>query len=99
MAKYRGESTYLGAWGYTFLSVLYVIPVVGLIALLIHSFSETNENRRHFARSYFTTLLFVIIVLVVTFTILYFVLGQEGFTRFTEAISTGWNNFIKAFQY
>ena len=99
MAKYRGESNYLGAWGYTFLSLLYIIPVVGLAALLIHSFSERNENRRHFARSYFTRLLLAVVILAVVFTILYFALGQKEFSRLTEAFSTGWNNFIKAFSY
>lgn len=99
MAKYRGESNYLGAWGYTFLSLLYIIPVIGLVALLIHSFSERNENRRHFARSYFTRLLMAIIIIAVAFTIFYFIVGQKEFTRLTEAFSTGWYNFIQAFNY
>ncbi len=90
MAKFKGESNYLGAWSYAFLSLLYAIPVIGLIALFVHAYSENNENRRHFARSFFTRFLLSIIIIAVYFIILYFTLGQyyfaQRFSIITESI-------------
>ncbi|MBQ8895499.1 MAG: zinc-ribbon domain-containing protein [Clostridia bacterium] len=42
----------LGAWSYFWLNVLFSIPFVGFIFLIIFSFSNSNINRRNFARSY-----------------------------------------------
>lgn len=59
--KYRP----LTAWGYFFYSLLFSIPVVGLIALIICASSNSNINRRSYARSYFCALLISLIVIVV----------------------------------
>lgn len=54
----------VSAWGYVGYTFLFAIPVVGLILLIVFSFSTRNYNRRNFARSYFCWLLIAVIVLV-----------------------------------
>lgn len=75
MAKYRGKDRYMGAWSYTFLNILYCIPIVGLICLIIHSFDSNNVNRMHYARSFFTGLLLALIVAGIITLVLIFVPG------------------------
>ena len=55
----------LGAFAYFGLYILFSIPVIGLICLIVFSFSDANINRRNFARSYFIGLLLVVILVVV----------------------------------
>lgn len=81
MKVYRGKSEYLGAWSYVFLEILYCIPLLGLICAIIHSFSDKNTNRKHFARSFFARLLLVIIVAAVIVLILYLSLGHDAFMK------------------
>lgn len=57
----------LGAWAYFAYSILFSIPILGIILLIVFSFSDSNINRRNFARSYFIALLFVIILFLVLF--------------------------------
>ena len=61
----------LSAWSYFGLSVLYAIPILGLIFLLIHSFSDKNENRRHYARSYFARFLLGVLIAIIDAVIKY----------------------------
>ena len=62
-------------WGYLGYELLFSIPIVGLIAILIFSFSSsTNVNLKNFARSY---ILLAIIVFVVTI-VFSFILGMMG---------------------
>lgn len=79
MAKFRGKRFYLGAWSYVFLDILYMIPVVGFICLLVHSFSsdEKDENRRHYARSYFARMLLFLIIGLIGAAIIYFTIGFD----------------------
>ena len=85
MAKYHGKHYYLGAWSYVFLDILYFIPIIGLIFLLVHSFSDKDENRRHYARSYFARLLLILIIGLVGTGIFYLVVGSDAFVaRFNE---------------
>lgn len=58
----------LGAWAYFGYSLLFAIPILGLICLIVFSFSDANINRRNYARSYFIGFIFV----VVLFAVLYF---------------------------
>ena len=51
----------LGAWAYFGYQILFSIPLVGFICLLIFSFSDSNINRRSFARSYFCGLIIALI--------------------------------------
>ena len=55
----------ISAWGYFGYSLLFCIPIVGLILLIVYSFSDKNINRRNFARSYWVAILVGIILTVV----------------------------------
>lgn len=57
----------LGAWAYFGLSILFSIPLIGLIFLIVFSLSDANINRRNFARAYFCGLIVLAIVFVVLF--------------------------------
>ena len=92
MAKYTGKQYYLGAWKYVMLDLLYLIPVVGLIFLIVHSFDTDHENRCHFARSHFAALLLVVIVTLIAGGAFYLVAGQAAFT---EKMNEIWNFIIK----
>lgn len=63
--KYRP----IGAWAYFGLSILYSVPVIGLIFLIIHAVSPANVNRRSFARSFFCIIAvyLIVIALVIVF--------------------------------
>ena len=60
-AKYRP----MGAWSYFGYQILFSIPLIGFIVLLVCAFSDTNINRRSFARSYFCVLIIAIIIAVI----------------------------------
>ena len=63
--KYRP----LSAWSYWGLSILFAIPIVGFIFLIIFSFSDSNINRRSFARSFFCSLVIALVVIVIIYAI------------------------------
>ncbi len=63
--KYRP----LSAWSYWGLSILFAVPIVGLIFLIIFSFSDSNINRRSFARSFFCSLVIALVVIVIIYAI------------------------------
>lgn len=88
MAKYHGKNYYMGAWHYVFLDILYAIPILGLIILLVHSFSNKNENRSHYARSYFARFLLVIIIVVIVAVLCYFFVGTERLTEIYTEVTT-----------
>lgn len=60
----------LGAWAYFGYSLLFAIPLVGFICLIVFSFSDSNINRRNFARSYWCALLIGVIFAVIMLVIL-----------------------------
>ena len=78
MSDYCGSEEYrpLGAWSYFGLSILYTLPIIGLIFLLIHTFSGKNINRRSFARSRWCRLL----VIILFFLIIYGIAVPAGWT-------------------
>ena len=84
MPKFHGKYAYLSSWQYVLLSILYLIPGIGLIFLLVHSFSTANENRRNYARSYFARLLLILIITAVAAGIFYLAVGQETFLSTIE---------------
>ena len=59
--KYRP----LGAWGYFWYSVLFAIPVVGLIALIVCSVRDKNICLRGYARSYWCAIIVSLIFTLV----------------------------------
>lgn len=52
----------ISMWGYFGYQLLFAIPCVGLVFLIIFSFSNSNINRRNFARSYFCVLILSLII-------------------------------------
>lgn len=52
----------LTPWAYVGYSVLFSIPIIGLIVLIVFSFSDSNINRRSYARSFFCWLIIGIII-------------------------------------
>ncbi len=72
----------LGAWAYFGYTILFNLPVIGLIFLIVFSLSDSNLNRRNFARSYFIALVFLLILFLILF-----VTGQLG--SFIDAVNSG----------
>ena len=67
-----GKYAPLSPWAYWGLTILFSIPVVGLVFLIIFSINGKNINRRNFARSYWITLIpAVFMTFVVTSFILW----------------------------
>ena len=64
---YNGPERFrpLSPWAYFGYSLLFAIPVIGLICLIIFSLSDTNINRRSFARSFFCGLVIALILSLV----------------------------------
>ena len=52
---------------YFWLTVLFAIPVIGFICLIIMSISNSNINRRNFARSYWVPLVIIAIMAAIVF--------------------------------
>ena len=57
----------LSPWAYFGLTILFSIPVVGLVFLVIFSIAKGNVNRRNFARSYWCILVVLAIVIGILF--------------------------------
>ena len=66
---YEGSKRFrpMSAWGYVWYSILFSIPIIGLIAWIICIFSDRHINRRSFARSYLCWLLLVAIIVAILF--------------------------------
>ncbi|MBO4872605.1 MAG: hypothetical protein J5496_04230 [Lachnospiraceae bacterium] len=64
---YNGPERFrpLSPWAYFGYSLLFSIPVIGLVCLIVFALSDTNINRRSFARSFFCALVIVLILAVV----------------------------------
>ena len=54
----------LGAWAYFGYTILFSIPLVGLICLIVFSVSRGNINRRNFARSFWCVYVLAAILLL-----------------------------------
>ena len=98
MGKYRGANKYIGAWHYAFLNLLYLIPVIGWIVLIVHAGNKSNENRCHFARSYFTRPLLMLLVLVIAAGVAYLVIGGDEVSRILQELPEAWEDFISIFE-
>lgn len=86
MPKYPGKNRYIGAWGYVGLDILYAIPLIGFIFLLVHCFSSKNENRMHYARSYFVRFLLVAIIIAALVAAFYLLGGVEALNVHVEEL-------------
>ena len=58
----------ISMWGYFGYSILFAIPIVGLVLIIVFSLGGTrNINVRNYARSYFCWLIIAIIILAISF--------------------------------
>ena len=58
----------ISMWGYFGYSILFVIPLVGIILLLVFSFGGTrNVNLRNYARSYFCWIIISVVLFLLMF--------------------------------
>lgn len=57
--KYRP----LGAWSYFGYNILFALPLIGFIFLIVFALSDSNINRRSYARSFFCVFIIVLIIL------------------------------------
>lgn len=64
---YEGNESFrpLSPWAYFGYSLLFCIPLIGLIFLIVYSVNDTNINRRNYARSYFCWLVIALIMIAV----------------------------------
>lgn len=53
------------AWGYFGYMLLFSIPIVGFIFLIVFVVSAQNVNLKYFARSYFCSLVIILIVVLI----------------------------------
>ena len=68
---YEGEERFrpMSPWGYFGYSLLFSIPLIGLVLLIVFSLNNENINRRNYARSFFIgVLIAAIILLILTLT-------------------------------
>ena len=68
---YDGEERFrpMSPWGYFGYSLLFSIPLIGLILLIVFSLNNENINRRNYARSFFIgVLIAAVILLILTLT-------------------------------
>ena len=54
----------LSPWAYIGYSILFAIPLIGLICLIVFSFNSNNLNRRNYARSYWCAILIALIIVI-----------------------------------
>ncbi len=71
--KYRP----IGAWGYLGYQILFSLPLVGFICLVIFALSDSNINRRSFARMYFLIAFLVILLFAVVITVILVTIGGD----------------------
>ena len=68
----------ISAWGYVGYQILFSIPLIGFILLIVFAFSDSNINRRNFARSYFAMFLLALIFTVIMSIVLIAILAAVG---------------------
>ena len=76
--KYDGSTQFkpISPWGYIGYTILFAIPIVGLICLIVFALSSTNINRRNLARSYWCAFLVVILICIGSGILAYFNVGS-----------------------
>ena len=80
-------------FGYIFLTIIYSIPIIGLIVILAHSASYKNLNRRNYARSW---LIGIILIILIIFALIYFL--KVDFIGIIENI-TGYKIDLQHFKF
>ena len=66
---YEGEERFrpMSPWGYFGYSLLFSIPLIGLILLIVFSLNNENINRRNYARSMFCSMIVAAVLIAVLF--------------------------------
>ncbi len=64
--KYRP----LGAWSYFGYNILFALPLIGWIFMVVFALSDSNINRRSFARSFFCVWVIVIVIAVIVVAVI-----------------------------
>ena len=64
---YEGDERFrpMSPWGYFGCSLLFSIPLIGLVLLIVFSLNNENINRRNYARSFFIGVLIAAIILLI----------------------------------
>lgn len=62
--NYTEQYRPLSPWTYFGLNLLFSVPIVGLVFLIVFTFSKGNMNRRAYARSYWCAALVGLILFV-----------------------------------
>ena len=75
--KYRP----LSAWAYFGYQLLFALPLAGFICLIVFACTDSNINRRSFARSYFCGVIIVAIVVAVILLIAVVGFGVLPYSR------------------
>jgi len=60
-----GQYAPLSPWAYFGLTILFQIPIVGLVFLIVFSISNANINRRNFARSYWCIFAIIAVIAII----------------------------------
>ena len=91
MSKYDGPKEYkpISAWGYVGYTILFAIPVLGLILLILFSLSGKNINRRNFARHYLCLILLAVVLFLASIILTHF-----GVANLTDSMKN-WSPTIK----
>lgn len=65
--NYKGSEEFrpLSPWAYFGYSVLFTVPLIGLIVNIVFCFSSENINRRNYARSFWCAYLLAAIIIAV----------------------------------
>ncbi|MGI6754884.1 MAG: hypothetical protein ACOX4F_02565 [Atopobiaceae bacterium] len=76
----------MGTWAYIGFSILYAIPLVGLICMIVFSISGGNLNRRNFTRSCLFFYLIGIVLYVVLLALGMISLPPEVITSVSQVV-------------
>ncbi len=68
----------ISPWKYFGLSILYSLPIIGLIFLIIHAISRANINRRNYARSFFCVIVLSFIIIGIILLIQFVTTGSAA---------------------
>lgn len=97
---YIGDKAFepLTAWRYFWLSVLYTIPVIGLIFWISHMCSGKNINRRSYARSYWCRIVAVVLIVFVLVKGFYVYIESPELQRWLYPLNKEISQMIEKFE-
>lgn len=85
---YKGNDCFrpLGPWAYFGYSVLFSLPIIGLILNIIFCFSDSNVNRRSYARSVWCVVLVGFVLSVAAGIYLFFNVGLDNIDKVIDTL-------------